>query len=75
MNPIISMLTKQSNSQNLLSQIQSINNMLNGKNPDELFTQLMQNNPQFRQFYEANKNKTPEQIAKENGIDLTKLLK
>ena len=74
MNPILSLLNN-SNSQNLLSQIQSINNMLNGKNPDELFTQLTQNNPQFRQFYEANKNKTPEQIAKENGIDLTKLLK
>ena len=64
-----------SQNQNLLSQIQSINNMLNGKNPDELFKQLMQNNPQFRQFYEANKDKTPEQIAKENGIDLTNLLK
>jgi signal-transduction protein with cAMP-binding, CBS, and nucleotidyltransferase domain len=49
--------------------------MLNGKNPDELFKQLMQNNPQFRQFYEANKDKTPEQIAKENGIDLTNFLK
>lgn len=64
-----------SQNQNLLSQIQSINNMLNGKNPDELFKQLMQNNPQFRQFYETNKDKTPEQIAKENGIDLTNLLK
>lgn len=64
-----------SQNQNLLSQIQSINNMLNGKNPDELFKQLMQNNPQFRQFYEANKDKTPEQIAKENGIDLTNFLK
>lgn len=64
-----------SQNQNLLSQIQSINNMLNGKNPDELFKQLMQNNPQFRQFYESNKDKTPEQIAKENGIDLTNLLK
>ena len=49
--------------------------MLNGKNPDELFKQLMQNNPQFRQFYEQNKDKSPEQIAKENGIDLTNLLK
>lgn len=74
MNPIISMLQTSQN-QNLLSQIQSINNMLNGKNPDELFKQLMQNNPQFRQFYETNKDKTPEQIAKENGIDLTNLLK
>jgi len=74
MNPILSLLNN-SNSQNLLSQVQSINNMLNGKNPDELFKQLMQNNPQFRQFYEANKDKTPEQIAKENGIDLTNLLK
>jgi signal-transduction protein with cAMP-binding, CBS, and nucleotidyltransferase domain len=68
-------MLQNSNSQNLLSQIQSINNMLNGKNPDELFKQLMQNNPQFRQFYEANKDKTPEQIAKENGIDLTNFLK
>lgn len=49
--------------------------MLNGKNPDELFNKLMQSNPQFRQFYEENKNKSPEQIAKENGINLNNLLK
>lgn len=74
MNPILSLLNK-SDSPNLLSQIQSINNMLNGKNPDELFNKLMQSNPQFRQFYEENKNKSPEQIAKENGINLNNLLK
>lgn len=47
--------------------------MLTGKNPDEYFNELMRNNPQFRQFVEANRGKTPEQIAGENGIDINLL--
>ena len=47
--------------------------MMQGKNPDEYYTQLMQSNPQFRQFMEQNKGKTPEQIANENGINLNLL--
>lgn len=43
--------------------------MLSGKNPDDMYNQLMKNNPQFRHFVEANANKTPQQIASENGID------
>ena len=72
MNPIVSMLNN-SNNQNLLSQINSIKNMLTGKNPDEYFNELMQKNPQFRQFVESNRGKTPEQIASENGIDINLL--
>lgn len=34
---------------------------------------MMRNNPQFAQFMEANKGKTPQQVAQENGIDLGKL--
>ena len=68
MNPILSML-QNSDSGNLLSQIVQIKNMLSGKNPDDLFNQMMENNPQFRQFIEANKGKSVEQIAKENGIN------
>lgn len=42
--------------------------MMNG-NPDELYKQLMANNPQFKSFVEQNAGKTPEQIAKEHGIN------
>lgn len=54
---------------NLLSQISSIKNMLEGKNADELYNNMLQNNPQFKAFVEQNKGKSIEQIAKENGIN------
>lgn len=66
MNPILQMLNRP-NQSNLLSQI---NSLLSGKNPDAVFSDLMQNNPQFKSFVEANKGKSPEQIAKENNIDI-----
>lgn len=62
-----------SNQGNLISQIASIRNMLSGRNPDELYNEMMRNNPQFRAFVEANINKTAEQIASENGINLDNL--
>lgn len=69
MNPILSALN-QPNSRNLLSQI---NSLLSGKNPDAVFSDLLQNNPQFRSFVEQNKGKTPEQIAKENGLNIEQI--
>ena len=69
MNPILSALN-QPNSRNLLSQI---NSLLSGKNPDAVFSELLQNNPQFRSFVEQNKGKTPEQIAKENGLNIEQI--
>lgn len=47
--------------------------MVAGKNPDTMFSDLYNNNPQFRQFVDANKGKSPEQIAQENGIDINLL--
>ena len=69
MNPILSALN-QPNQKNLLSQI---NSLLSGKNPDAVFSDLLQNNPQFKSFVEANKGKTPEQIAKENGLNIEQI--
>ena len=43
--------------------------MLSNKNIDEYYNELFRNNAQFRQFIEANKGKTAEQIALENGIN------
>ncbi len=59
------------NQNNLLSQIQQIKNMISGKNPDELYNELMKNNQQFREFVQNNQGKSAEQIARENGIDLS----
>lgn len=36
---------------------------------------MMQNNPKFRQFIDDNKGKSVDQIAKENNIDASVLLK
>lgn len=47
--------------------------MLNG-NPETLYNDMLRNNPQFKNFVEQNKNKTPQQIAEENGIDYNQVL-
>jgi len=63
MNPILQAMT---NSNNILGIISSLKN----GNPDAILNQMLNNNPQFRQFMDANKGKSPEQIAQENGIDM-----
>lgn len=45
--------------------------MLKSGNPEQIAMNLMQRNPQFRQFVETNKGKSPEQVAKEHGVDLS----
>lgn len=47
--------------------------MLKSGNPEQMAAKLMQSNPQFRQFVEANKGKSPEQVAKEHGVDLSQI--
>lgn len=53
---------------NILSQINQIKNMVSS-NPDEMYRNLMQNNPEFRAFVMSNKGKSVQQIAKEYGIE------
>lgn len=38
-------------------------------NPDKVAQLLMRKNQQFASFVQANRGKTPQQIARENGID------
>lgn len=40
------------------------------KNVDELMQEALKQNPQFREFYDKNKGKTPEQVAKDYGLDM-----
>lgn len=45
-----------------------------GNNPDAAITLLYQTNPNFRQFADSMKNKTPLQAFSENGHDFMKVI-
>lgn len=49
--------------------MQMLMDLLNGKDPSQVFNTLMNSNPQFAKFVNENKNNTPEQIMNRYGID------
>lgn len=49
--------------------VNSLRQMVGG-NPDAAMASMMRTNPQFADFVQRNRNKTPEQIAADYGIDL-----
>ena len=53
-----------------MQQISGVMQMLKSGNPEQIAQQMMQSNPQFRQFMEQNKGKSPEQVAREHGLDI-----
>ena len=73
MNPLMTAMQKFNNVSQNMNQLKNVFQMLRTGNPDQIAMQMMQNNPQFRKFVESNKGKTPEQIAKEYGIDLNQI--
>ena len=73
MNPLMMAMQSANSPMNKMGQIANLMKMLRSGNPDQIAQQMMQNNPQFRQFVEANRGKTPEQVAREHGIDLNQI--
>lgn len=73
MNPLMMAMQGASAPANKMGQVASLMKMLQSGNPEQIAQQMMQQNPQFRQFVEANRGKTPEQVAREHGIDLSQL--
>ena len=71
MNPLMQAMNGANNPMN---NIQSVINMLKSGNPKQIAMNMMNQNPRFRQFMEQNKGKTPEQVARENGIDLNEIM-
>lgn len=71
MNPLMMAMQGANSPMNKMGQIANLMKMLRSGNPEQIAQQMMQNNPQFRQFVEANKGKTPDQVAREHGIDLS----
>ena len=68
MNPILNMMMG-SNANNALNQAMQLKQLLQGGNPNVIYQQMLQNNPQFRQFVSDNQGKSPDQIAQAYGID------
>ena len=57
-----------------ISQLMNIARMLRSGNPQQIAQNLRQQNPQFKAFMDANQGKTPEQVAKEHGIDFNQIM-
>ena len=54
------------NPTNAINQLRAIGN------PQQAFNQLYRTNPQFRQFADSMRGKTPEQAFRENGLDFNR---
>lgn len=66
MNPLMSSMN---NMQQMMQMVGSIKQMMIGQNPDAVMKLFAQRNPQFAQFMKENQGKSPEQIAKDYGLD------
>lgn len=75
MNPLMQSMVGVRDPMGRMSQVLEIVKTLRNGNPEQVAREMMKNNPQFRQFIEKNKGKTPEQVAKEHGINLSSFLK
>lgn len=71
MNPLMLAMQGANSPMNKMGQVANVLKMLRSGNPEQIAQQMMQSNPQFRQFVETNRGKTPEQVAREHGIDLS----
>ena len=70
MNPLMQAMggSPLGNLQAMMGQIGQLKQMLSG-DPNAAIQMLSQRNPQFAQFMRDNQGKSPEQIAKEYGLD------
>lgn len=65
-NPIATAMLK--NNSNGLAGLSQLASLMKG-DPNKVYQDMLKNNPQFAKFVKDNEGKTPEQIAKDNGID------
>ena len=49
----------------------AVNQLKSMGNPNQVYSQLYQTNPQFKQFADSMQGKTPEQAFRENGFDFS----
>ena len=69
-NPILQLLSA-TNKQNQNNMINRLRDIMSTGNPTAIFNNMMNTNPQFRDFVEKNKNKSIEEIAMEYDLDMS----
>ena len=69
LNPILQMMKSNGAANNPFQIISTIKQMMSGQSPEAVMQGMMRSNPQFANFVNANKNKSPEQICRENGLN------
>jgi hypothetical protein len=69
MNPLMGMMGPMRNIQGMMGQINQLKQLMRGSDPNSVMQMMAQKNPQFAQFMRENQGKTPEQIAKDYGLD------
>lgn len=69
MNPLMTSMNPIGNMRQMMQMVGSIKQMMIGQNPDAVMKLFAQRNPQFAQFMKENQGKSPEQIAKDYGLD------
>ena len=69
MNPLVTSMEPTGNIRKMMQMVGSIKQMMSGQNPDVVMKLFAQKNPQFAQFVKDNQSKSPEQIAKDYGLD------
>ena len=72
MNPLLN--ATNSSGMGKMQQIAGLVRILKSGNSEQIAQQMLQNNPNFAAFMRRNQGKTPQQVAKENGIDLNSLM-
>ena len=69
MNPLMASMGPMNNMRQMMQMVNGIKKMMNGQNPDTVMRLFAQKNPQFAQFLRDNQGKSPEQIARDYGLD------
>ena len=69
LNPILQMMKSNGAANSPLQMLGTLKQLMSGRSPESVMQGMMQNNPQFASFVNANKNKSPEQICRENGLN------
>lgn len=54
---------------------QLLSHLIRGRTPQQAFQSLLQSDPRFKAFMDANQGKSPDQVAQEHGIDLSRFMK
>lgn len=69
MNPLMTSMNPMGNMRQMMQMVGSIKQMMSGQNQDAVMKLFAQRNPQFAQFVKDNQGKSPEQIAKDYGLE------